>query len=192
MNSVHCRFCKSTNLGNYGYRYTKRGKKKRYKCKDCNRTFTPDDGFLKMKHTPKLVVESVQLYLEGLSLSKVQYHIKSSYGVQVSRSNILYWIKKYSKLLKEYVKQHKPKIKGDVHVDEVFLKNKGEWKYFWDAIDPETKYILATNWSEERDVKGAKGLMHNLDICSDDTPSSIVTDGLLEYMPAVNFYFSYK
>ena len=192
MNFVHCRFCKSTNLGNYGNRYTKQGKKKRYKCKECNRTFTYDDGFLNMKTPRHIVVEALQLYLEGLSLSKVQYHIKAFHGFKIHRPSILYWMKKYSKLLKDFIKKQKPKIKGDVHVDEVFLKNREEWNYFWDAIDRDTKYVLATNWTQERDDKSAKQLMHDLKYCSDDTPPAIVTDGLWEYIRAVKFYFYHR
>jgi len=42
-----------------GFRKTNQGKKRVYKCMVCNRRFTPDSPFLKMRFDPKLPATKV-------------------------------------------------------------------------------------------------------------------------------------
>lgn len=44
---ISCRFCGSNNVVKFGYNITKKGKKARYKCKDCNVKFTPTTKLIK-------------------------------------------------------------------------------------------------------------------------------------------------
>jgi len=44
---LKCRFCGSKNVVKFGYNSTKKGKKARYKCKDCNAKFTPTTKLIK-------------------------------------------------------------------------------------------------------------------------------------------------
>ena len=45
--NISCRFCGSKNVVKFGYNVTKKGKKARYKCKDCNAKFTPSAKLVK-------------------------------------------------------------------------------------------------------------------------------------------------
>jgi len=45
--NASCRFCGSKNVVKFGYNVTKKGKKARYKCKDCNAKFTPSAKLVK-------------------------------------------------------------------------------------------------------------------------------------------------
>jgi putative transposase len=45
--NISCRFCGSKNVVKFGYNITKKGKKARYKCKDCNAKFTPTTKLVK-------------------------------------------------------------------------------------------------------------------------------------------------
>ncbi|PWU81883.1 MAG: hypothetical protein DLM72_04715 [Candidatus Nitrosopolaris wilkensis] len=57
----------------------------------------------------------------------------------------------------------KPRFSGNVNVDELFVKIDGQMKYFFAAIDPNTRvYLLCTILSQKRDHKGARRLFHNL------------------------------
>ncbi len=103
MNSYKCPYCQSHNLGNYGYRKTKKIKKKRYICKECNRTFTKDDNFLKSHHPPELILKSIRLNIEGVSLSSIQKKIKRNYNEHIARSSVVYWKSKYKKIVEDYM-----------------------------------------------------------------------------------------
>ena len=45
--NISCRFCGSKNVVKFGYNITKKGKKARYKCKNCNAKFTPTAKLVK-------------------------------------------------------------------------------------------------------------------------------------------------
>ncbi|MBU1201772.1 MAG: transposase [Nanoarchaeota archaeon] len=45
--NISCRFCGLKNVVKFGYNITKKGKKARYKCKDCNAKFTPSAKLIK-------------------------------------------------------------------------------------------------------------------------------------------------
>lgn len=99
---VFCVFCdKSSNIVKAGFRINQTGKKQRYSCNNCNRSFVPDDGFRKMKTSKELIVKAIHQYNDGLSLSKVKNHLNQHENTSRSRVAILSWVKKYSAALKK-------------------------------------------------------------------------------------------
>ena len=75
-----CPFCKSENVIKWTKRKTQnRGLIQRYKCKDCNKTFTKDDGFFRMRNHPKKITCALDLFYRGVSTRKVQEHFKAFY-----------------------------------------------------------------------------------------------------------------
>lgn len=99
---VFCFFCnKSSNIVKAGFRCNKVGKKQRYMCNNCSRSFVPDDGFRKMKTPKELIVKAIHQYNDGLSLSKVKNHLNQHENISRSRVSVLNWVKKYSADLKK-------------------------------------------------------------------------------------------
>jgi len=68
-------------------------------CNSCKKRFTPDDGFWKMKHSPKIITEACSSYKRGMSLKNVKDHLSEYRETDISRVSILNWVRKYSKLL---------------------------------------------------------------------------------------------
>jgi transposase-like protein len=60
---------------------------------------------------------------------------------------------KYSKLIKEFVDNLKVELSGKFHVDETTIKCDGEYKWFWEIIDADTKFLVATHLSGERTIE---------------------------------------
>ncbi len=55
-----CRFCKSENTIKWTKRKTEnRGLIQRYKCKDCGKYFTIDNGFFRMRNSPQKIAQAV-------------------------------------------------------------------------------------------------------------------------------------
>jgi len=79
-----------------------------------------------MRKPKEAIVEAVSLYMDGLSLSKVQKHLWQHHGIKVSRWAILKWVRKYSELLQDTTGNLEPEIKGNIHTDEVIGKGKGK------------------------------------------------------------------
>ena len=89
------------------------------------------------------------------------------------------WIIKYSKLAKEFVDSLKlENISGDWHVDETTIRCDGEFKWFWQVIDKETKFLIATHLSRERTIEEVLKLFRQARKRVIKRPNKIVVDGL--------------
>jgi transposase-like protein len=96
---MQCKYCGSEKV-------VKNGKVKGvqvYKCKDCGHRFFLNGSFSKMRNEKNLVVAALNFYYDGLSLRKAQRNLEQIFGEKVSQVTILNWIKKYSRLVKEYM-----------------------------------------------------------------------------------------
>lgn len=98
---VICPNCNSSRVAKKGFRYNRCGKKQKHQCTDCKSWFVIDDGFKRMRKPKKAIVKAIHQINDGLSLSKVQNHLYQHDNITVSRSGILYWVKKYSDLIKK-------------------------------------------------------------------------------------------
>lgn len=77
-----------------------------------------------MTYPKEIIVKVLHLHAEGLSLSKVRDYIYQHEGYYLCDGTILYWIRKYSRMLSKFEKKLKPKVKGRIHTDEVHVNGK--------------------------------------------------------------------
>ena len=90
-----CIYCHSDkNLKRFGIRHNKYGDIQRFLCITCERTFSVNIGFERMKHNPQAVTTAMQLYFSGESLRNTARSLRLL-GVQVSHKTVFMWIKKY-------------------------------------------------------------------------------------------------
>jgi putative transposase len=71
-----CIFCNSSKLVKDGLRHNKRGDIQKYESRDCNRYFTINLGFERMRATTQIITSALQLYFTGESLRNVQKFLK--------------------------------------------------------------------------------------------------------------------
>ena len=93
--NIICPTCKSGNVIKYGVRKTKFGENQRYTCNDCGYSFVVDQGFHRMKNSPKTITLTLDLYFKGVSLRKIADHLIQFEDVAVTQVTILRWIRKY-------------------------------------------------------------------------------------------------
>ncbi len=189
-----CPYCKSVNLISRGKRKNQRGEVQVYGCKECGRRFTRDLGFNRMKHTPETITLTLDLYFKGLSDRKIVDHLKQFHKVSVVHTTVLRWIKKYLKLLGQYAEKNKVDVGNVWHSDEmtVFLKKEDEKRYYqwiWNIMDAKTRYLLACQVTEERQVKDARKALKQAKDAATIRPDVIVTDGLQAYKEAIKAEF---
>jgi len=98
---IICPNCNSSKVAKKGFRYNQCGKKQKYQCTECKTWFVYDDGFKRMRKPKEAIVKAIHQINDGLSLSKVQNHLYQHDNLAVSRTGILYWVKKYSDLIKK-------------------------------------------------------------------------------------------
>jgi transposase-like protein len=129
-----CIFCHGKNLKKYGLRHNKYGDIQRFLCEDCEKTFSVNLGFERMKHNPQAVTTAMQLYFSGESLRNTARSLRLL-GVQVSHKTVYLWIKKYTGLMEKYLDKITPQVSDTWRADELFLKVKGNMKYLYALMD---------------------------------------------------------
>ena len=55
--------------------------------------------------------------------------------IQVDHSTIMRWVHQYSPEIEKKIRRHLRPINNSWRVDETYIKVKGEWKYFYRAVD---------------------------------------------------------
>ena len=180
VNISTCVFCHSANIKKFGVRHNKAGNIQRFLCADCNRTFSVNIGFERMKHNPQAITSAMQLYFSGESLRNTQRSLKLL-GVDVSHKTIFMWIKKYIGLMKAYAEKIVPNVGDTWRADEIYVKVKGDIKYLFAMMDDETRFWIAQEVGETKDKHDAKQLFMQAQRIAKKQPKELITDGLPTY-----------
>jgi putative transposase len=186
---ILCPRCNSIRIVKHGFRHNKGKEIQRYRCKDCKFEFTPNGGFEKMKNDSKIVTLSLDLYFKGISLRKITDHINQFYGIKISHISIYKWIRKYTKIIGKHVDKLTPNVSGIWHTDEMALNVKGGWKWMWNLIDHNTRFLVASHITDSREIKDAREIFARAKTVAKRKPHFVVTDGLLSYQDAFNKEF---
>ena len=104
-----CLFCQGKNLKKFGLRHNKYGDIQRFLRADCNRTFSVNLGFERMKLNPQGITMAMQLHFLGESLRNTARSLRLI-GVQVSYRTVLNWINKYTALMEKCLDKITPQV----------------------------------------------------------------------------------
>lgn len=204
-----CKFCGSDNVVKAG-RAGKNKEQQLFKCKECGHRFLDNGKLPRMKKPKEAVAFALEMYFDGLSLTKISKHLKKFLGVEVHPRKIHEWIEKFAPQVDRFVSQFEPELSGFWNMDEMAVKfrpqepmtqkeritkvrRKGEQHWHWDVIDKGTRFLIGSHVSKTRSLKDAKAFLKG---CKNNTPrpSAIVSDSLGVYHRAINkvYYSRYK
>jgi len=188
--TTKCLTCGSTHINKWGFRYRKNGVRiQRYKCLSCRHRWDvkADPAFASMRANPKAIMVALDLYFKGISLRKIQDHLKQFERTNVSYVAVYKWIRKYVALMEQYAKILRPQLSGVWHVDEMKVNVHGKWHWPWDIMDSDTRHILASHVAQGR---GATETQEALHIAKENgEPTFLISDGLASYPTAVSREF---
>jgi putative transposase len=143
------------------------------------------DGFYPGYRFPIEVIRHVvwlyhRLCLSLREISDLLFHR----GIVVSHETIRTWCLDFGPDFAAEVKKRRPRPGSTWHLDEVFLKIRGEQKYLWRAVDQDGVEldILVT---DRRDKKAAKQFFKRLLDGLEYKPKVVVTDKLRSYGAAL-------
>jgi transposase-like protein len=179
-NLTECIFCGSSNIVKDGVRHNKHGDIQIFYCKDCERYFTFNIGFERMKHNPQAITSAMQLYFSGESLRNVMKSLRLL-GVEVSHQTVYNWIKKYVRLMENYVEKITPNVSDTWRADELYIKIKGNMKYLFAMMDDETRFWIAQEVADTKLKHDARTLFHSAIRVTGKQPKTLITDGLRSY-----------
>ena len=174
-NQIKCIHCKAQNYIKKGIRKTQnRGNIQRYKCLECNKLFTNDDGFYRMKNHENKITSAIDLYFSNLSSRKVRNHFRRHYPHNASHQTILNWCRKYVMKVNNYVETLQPKLSGLYYADETEIDREKVNDNFWACVDWGTRYIVATHYSLATNIPEATEFLQK--IKTKGMPKFIQTD----------------
>jgi len=99
------------------------------------------------------------------------------------------WIKKYVRLMQNYVEKIVPNVSDTWRADELYLKVKGNMKYLFALMDDETRFWIAQEVAETKYKHGARSLFQLGMKVAGKKPLTLITDGLPAYHQAYKSEF---
>jgi len=187
--TTKCLACGSTHINKWGWKYRKDGSRvQRFKCMSCSHRWNATNrGFEKMRTNPHAITVALDLYFKGISLRKIQDHLKQFERTNVSYVAIYKWIHKYTALMEQYAKTLRPQLSGVWHVDEMKVNVHGKWHWLWNIMDSDTRYILASHVAQGRGATEAQEALHIAK--TNGEPTFLISDGLASYQAAASREF---
>jgi len=143
-----------------------------------------DEAFKNVMGDPQIISSCLDLYFKGIRLRKIADHVKQFSGLKGSHVTIYNGVKRYMKLVNAYVEKLKPQIGAMWHVDEMKVKNGGQWSWLWNVMDAETRFMLVSTISETRNIQDARRVFQKAKETAQQDPEFIVSDGLPAYIKA--------
>ncbi len=139
----------------------------------------------KMKTPAKDIASAMGMYYGGMSLDAIQQQFRQDHNADMSESNYWNWVKRFTKEAVRQAKSFKPVVGDRWVADETYMKLKGKNVYFWDIIDSDTRYLIATHASFTRSAKDAEKLMRRAQQRAGKAPKWVVTDKLKSYIGGI-------
>lgn len=185
-----CKYCLSETVKPSG---SMRGKKM-LKCLDCGKRFIENDSLPRMRVNKHAIVTAMSMYYEGLSVRKVSRQLENIFGEKVSQMTIWNWVQKYSKLVSAFTKTLSPQLGGKWHHDETVIRCDGQNEWFWEMIDEDTRFLVASHLSGTRTLEDTIAVFRQALEVAKSRPQALFVDGSHTYDQAFNkvFYSRYK
>lgn len=176
---VTCKHCGSEAVLKFGkYKETQL-----YWCKSCQRKFKADDAVYHMRKPADYVSTALAMYYSGSSITDIRNTLKQQYGYYPSKHIVFEWVDKYTALAARQFQDAHPKVGSTWVCDETVLDlDKGVKVWFFDCIDSDTRYLLASRATLSRTTRDAQILMDRAIKRAGKSPKVVVTDKLASYL----------
>jgi putative transposase len=198
--TITCKYCQSEHLIKFG---TYEGVQ-RYYCKDCNRKFVNNTAIPKMQNSTKVIADAVNMYYEGMSENKIRRNFIQQDQNYVGTGTIYRWVNHFTDLAVKEADKQTPKVGNTWIADETYIRidkskanvknpysksRSAKWIVFWDIIDADTRFLLASHIATTRGKQDAKILMEKAAKKAGKLPKVVVTDKLNSYLDGIELAY---
>jgi len=201
---IVCQRCGSENYKRDGVRYNKKNEElQRYRCQDCRYRFIVNPAFENAKASAKVITAALDMYFKGISIRKIEDHLKQVYDVEASDTSVCRWIRKFNATVKPYVDSFVPsQVSGVYHVDEMLLHVRKEqneanmtlennenhtnrkfdnhYSWLWNLMDSTSRFWICSKLTQKRSTEDARAVFKDMKQRA-PLPKAIVHDGLPSY-----------
>ncbi len=141
----------------------------------------------KWKHfVGEIILLNVRWYLKYPLSYRNLKEMMAERGIIVNHTTIMRWVHQYSPEIEKKVRRHLRPTNDSWRVDETYIRVKGEWKYFYRAVDSNGDTIDFM-LSAKRNKKAAKRFFKKaLNSNHNQIPRVITVDKNPAYPPAID------
>jgi len=182
---IACKWCGSTDIMRYGIREGVQN----YICKACGRKFTEKDSPYHMQTSIDQIGAALNMFYNGMSVAEVARHLKEVYSNPVSGSTVYRWLLRYTFIAATTLNPLEPKVSDTWIVDETVMDVSGRKLWFWDIIDEDTRFLLASHLSKSRTTLDAATIMRRAWQRAGKAPRFIISDQLAAYIDGIELVF---
>jgi len=191
---VTCKYCGSKDVVKDGVRNGVQN----YWCKTCQRKFAGNDALPGMRVPPNQIATAISLFYEGLSLAEIRRSVAQIYDDSPPSDSTVYaWVARFTQEAITKAKAYKARTGITWAADETILDVAGgrtktgaeNTIWFWDVIDEETRFLLASHLSWTRTIQDAETLFTQAAQRAANPPRYIVTDRLRAYIDGIERVF---
>ena len=180
--SLNCPACNSESVIKQG----KRNGYQRYLCKDCRKKFHDSGNTKGHRYPPEQIGAAVRMFYSGMSYKAIAEHMEDTFDIpEPSKRTIYEWVRDYTRSGVEEMADHKAHTSGHWVADEMMVWVGGKKYWNWNVMDADTRYILASYLSKNRDGRAATAVMRRAEAASAEPPKSIKTDKWRAYNKAI-------
>lgn len=185
--TVDCPLCGEPRVIKYG---KSRKGVQRYQCRACERVFSNDGKAIRRRVPAAQVGAALSMYFDGLSYKRISENIADMFDIpEPSKATIFEWVSDYTELAKQEMGNHKARTGPEWVADEMVLKVGGKKLWHWNVMDSDTRYVLASYLSPNRDETAAVEVMRRAKNAAANLPKRIKSDKLKSYAGAIDWVF---
>ena len=187
LNRGECPDCEKQSIIKYGVRHNKNYDNQRYMCKECNRSFSENVGFEKLKAGPDTVTQAIHMWIAGMSLPGVKLWLEEHASITVSIRTILGWAESRIAMVEDYADSAlAPQVSSVWRTDEMYYDIRGDEQYVFWIIDNLTRFNLAMQTAEHKGTSDVLPLFRHAAALAAATPAILVSDA------ADNFHAAWR
>ena len=176
-----CKFCGSDEVVKNGHR-----KGVQYwLCKHCGHGFVANKAVPRSRFPTDIVARAVYNYYAGMSLNAICEGIRQDTGEPVTDTSIYVWLAKYTRIALDEAEKCQPKVGKKWVMDETVVTLNGKKWWFITAIDYDTRYLLGTRLSTNRNQQDIQTVLKEATAKTGTVPSVVLTDGWGGYREAM-------
>jgi transposase-like protein len=187
---VICKFCGGAHTRKYGFSKGIQA----YFCNDCQRKFVGTDALAHGRVSPSFIADALDEYYGGMSFHEIEHKIDQRTSGDISHTAVIKWVNKYTAKAIRETKDLHPKVGNTWIADETYIKtdiktSDPKGVVFWDIIDADTRFLLASRITTTRSTQDAKQLMELAAKRANKTPKIVMTDKLAAYIDGIELAF---
>ena len=186
--SVNCPACQSEKVIKAG----QQSGEQRYQCRDCDKWFRASGKPEGRRVPAEQMGMAVRMFYSGMSYKQIAESMSDAFDIpESSKSTIYEWVRDYTDRAVKTMQspQFKAQVGDSWVADEMQVVVGGEKYWNWNVMDEDTRYILATHLSKQRNLAAATAVMRKASLAAAKPPKTIKTDRLASYPGAIDKVF---